>query len=85
MLTPNARIIDEQLAEECAEELVGTWESLEWALEQCGEDPDEYDIDASWQEGALADLSECMECSEWHYDWDLNEDQLCEECEEGAE
>lgn len=82
MLTTNTKTVDEQLAEECADQLVDTWESLEWALEQCGENPDEYDISASWGIGALADLCECQGCSNWKCDADLNFDLLCEECEE---
>jgi hypothetical protein len=82
MLTSNAKIITPDLAYECYEELIGTWERLEWAIEQCGEDPDKYDIDASWGVPPLTAISECYECGEWHDDDELDEDMHCPNCSE---
>jgi hypothetical protein len=77
----NAGLTDQQL-DELANDLLGTADSIDTALERIGLDPADFDmIDV---EDALIDwgTERCIYCGWWMESCALNEDGVCEECVE---
>ncbi len=65
---------------EVAEDLRGTCQSLNNVLEERGIDFDSIPI--ALLETLDAEVMECQVCGWWHESCELNDDQICKDCED---